>query len=215
MSSWEDTYDEPNDQSSRQKLFINQLLREQKQRNDAFARPMEYILEDVMARELRVSLLLSLPNGIYNDAQEHAKSCLLISLKLRKIHPPAIGNWIQSIVYCFNPILKFYIEKKLKEKVISSPFKGIKFGNDRRFFKHLELKHCSIESRRKTGCMFDALYVNLNDNKHLIEDKDGKIRIKRLKYKSYVGRTVNYAHTAFTNLEEIFYEEFEECRIEE
>ena len=38
MSNWEETYDEPNEQSSRQQLIINQLLLEQKQRNDEIGR---------------------------------------------------------------------------------------------------------------------------------------------------------------------------------
>lgn len=214
MSSWEDTYDEPNEESSRQQLIINQLLREQQQRNDAFARPMEYIFEDVTGQKIRVSLILALPNGIYKDAQEHAKSCLIMTLKLRKIHAPSIVNWIQSMVLCFNPILKFYIEDKLNEEVISSPYNGKKFGSDRRFFTHLELKHQSTEYRYKIGAMFNALYENLNDNKHLVKDADGKIRIARLKYKSYVGTTANYASTALINLEKTFYQEFEACRIE-
>jgi hypothetical protein len=214
MSSWEETYDEPNEQSSRQRLIINELLREQQQRNNAFARPMEYIFEDVTGQKIRVSLILALPNGIYKDAQEHAKSCLIMTLKLRKIHAPGIVNWIQSMILCFNPILKFYIEDKLNEEVISSPYNGMTFGSDRRFFKHLEMKHQSTEHRYQTGAMFNALYENLNDNKHLVKDADGKIRIVRLKYKSYVGSTANYASAALINLEKTFYQEFEECRIE-
>lgn len=211
MSNWEETYDEANEQSSRQQLIINQLLLEQKQRNEALARPMEHIFEDVIGHKIRVSMILALPNGIYKDAQEHAKSCLIMTLKLRKIHAPSIVNWIQSLVLCFNPILKFYIESRLNEKVISSPYNGKKFGNDRRFFYHLELKHQKVEYRYKTGTMFNALYENLNDNKHLVKDNDGKIRIARLKYKKYVGTTANYAKNALINLEEIFYQEFEEC----
>ena len=61
--------------------------------------------------------------------------------------------------------------------------------------------------------MFNALYENLNDNKHLVKDADGKIRIARLKYKKYVGTTDNYARTALINLEKIFYQEFKESII--
>ena len=214
MSSWENTYDEPNEQSSREELIKNQLLRELEQRNDAFSRPMEYIFEDVTGEKMRVYLFLALPNGIYKDAQDHAKACLQTTLKLKKIHPHSIVNWIQSIILCFNPILKFYIEDKLDEDVISSPYNGKKFGDDRRFFSHLELKHRSIEYRYKTGAMFNALYENLNDNKHLIKDDDGKIRIVRLKYKRYIGTTANYARIALINFEKTFYKEFEEFRKE-
>lgn len=213
MSNWEDTYDEPNDDSSRRQLVINQLLREQQQRNDAFSRPMEYLFEDVTGHKLRVSLIMALPNGIYSDAQEHAKSCIITTLKLKRIHGPSIVNWIQSIVLCFNPIIKFYIEGKLNEDVISSPYSGKNFGSDRRFFYHLELLHQSTQYRYKTGVMFNALYENLNVNKHLVKDADGKIKIVRLKYKSYVGSTSNYASEALKNMEEIFYKEFEESRI--
>ena len=110
-------------------------------------------------------------------------------------------------------ILKFYIEDKLGEEVITSPYNGKNFGSDRRFFTHLEMLHKSPDYRYKTGTMFNALYLSLNENKHLVKDTDGKIRIVRLKYKNYVGSTSNYAEIALKNIEEIFYAEFLDSRI--
>lgn len=219
MSSWENTYDEPNEPSSRKELIKNQLLREHEQRNDAFSRPMEYIFEDVTGEKMSISLIMALPNDIYEDAKGHAEACLVTALKIKNINPKSIVNWIQSIVLCFNPILKFYIEDKLEEDVILSPYmvtpnNSIVFGLDRSFFYHLQLKHQSNEYREKTGTYFNNLYEILNQNKHRLKiDKDGKPRFKKLNDWHNKKTTADYARIALINFDKTFYQDFEECRM--
>ena len=214
MSSWENTFEESNHQSSRQQLIINQLLREQERRTEAFSRPLEYFYEDITGEKLRVSLISILPKGVYQDAREHIEACLIsCSVQFRKMHPKQLGNCIQSLVHASNLIFKFYIESKLDEPMIASPYKNIKFGQDRVCFYHLELRHSKINYRYNMGAGMNALYDMLNDTKHILKKEDGKVKVVRLKYKQLISPAANSTSRALKGMEQAFYKEFEASRL--
>ena len=209
--SWDNTYE--NSTGSSQELRIQSILDEQNNRQLAMSRPLEFLFEDLLNKELRVSLILGLPVESYEMARDHAKACLITSVHCRKMYQHSLTNWLQSFILCMHPILRYYIEELLSEDIIKAPYNGKKFGPDRRMFYHLEFMHSEIDYRRTIGTMMNKIYENLNSNKHrLKQDMDGKVRIKKLPYGTLQKESIEYARKGIDSLDNAFYMDVVECR---
>lgn len=220
MSDWSNAYDEPGEDESRKQLLINQLLEEKRARDDANSRPLEYLMEDIICQRLKVSFISALPTAVYKDAKEHAMACLIsCGYSFRNMHPKQIGNCIQSIVHAFNSIFRFYVSEILMEEPID-PVEAQKkyalkdgYGADRIYFYHLQLEHRHIPYRLDMGAGLNALYDVLNDTKHLLKRKDGKVNVVRPKYSRLVTNSTASASKAMVATENAFFCEDEECRM--
>tara|TARA_B100000963_G_scaffold110022_1_gene95772 strand:- start:4451 stop:5080 length:630 start_codon:yes stop_codon:yes gene_type:complete len=197
--SWVNTYIGDEQQGSAVQLRYQAFLNEQKIRQEADKRPLEFLCEDILQRKLEVSFASSIEYLTYKRASEEAKACIQITIRSRNVYGPNLGNWLQKLIDTFNVILTWYIQEVLKETCIDRhPVMGFELSVDRQSFSHLEFAHSENKLRRTIGVLFNAIYEDRNKNFHKPkkDPKSGKITIGKPNYNLLRDRNIKNARTA-------------------
>lgn len=202
--SWMNTYEGNEEQGSADQLRYQAFLNEQKVRQEADIRPLEFLCEDILQRKLEVSLISAIEHLTYKRASEEAKGCLQIAIRCRKVYGPNLGNWLQKLIDTFHVILTWHIQEVLKETCIDKhPEKGWDIKVDRQPFSHLQFAHSENEARRTIGALFNGIYEDRNKNFHKPkkDPETGKITVGKPNYNFLRNRNIKNAKTAIGSYE--------------
>lgn len=200
--NWDESSDDIG-QGSADLLRIKALLKEEKIRNEALKRPLEFLCEDILRRKLRASLISLVDEHNYTDAKYEAEGCLNITIRCRDVYPLNVGNWLQKLVDCFHILTLWYIQDVLKECCIEKDPSGRDISEDRLPFVHLELEHANNENRRLFGSLFNGIYQYRNKNHHRIirDEKTGRIKKIKRNFNYIKEKSIENAKTALSYFE--------------
>lgn len=143
--------------------------------NDQF---VEHLFSDLIEKTTAVKMKDYLGNGIYNNANENAKSCVLTAFRCKDIHGFKLKGWTQDALQCFDNFLLVLIQEKLNETIK----KRLDVGFERQKYHHLIDKG---ERYYEIGMAFDVIYQLRNEFTHVevLNDETGKRHQKPLSQK--------------------------------
>lgn len=133
--------------------------------------PLESLFQDVIERELKVSLIDFIEMKCYERAKDEASICINTLYPCRQKHPkaPQIRNWVLGVIQCFTHILIWHIKDKLNEEIIERNLDGISIPADRRPFWHFQNKDTSYQ--KTIGAQLNEMYNRRNDTIHPRDEK--------------------------------------------